>query len=167
MHLNKILKQLIVVLFILLITACNLKKNNEKNSYGNDLINTNDNLNTKQFFYNKKINRELQSNNIVYFDFDKSDIDIEYEDILNKQAIFLRENPSVNIIIEGHTDERGSPEYNIALGERRANIIKIYLQSKGVNSNQVSIVSYGKEKPAIYGHDESIFSKNRRAVIIY
>ncbi|MGP1957663.1 MAG: peptidoglycan-associated lipoprotein Pal [Arsenophonus sp. ER-QC15-MAG3] len=167
MHLNKILKQLIVVLFILLITACNLKKNNEKNSYGSDLININDNLSTKQFFYNKKINRELQSNNIVYFGFDKSDIDIEYEDILNKQAIFLRENPSVNIIIEGHTDERGSPEYNIALGERRANIIKIYLQSKGVNSNQVSIVSYGKEKPAIYGHDESIFSKNRRAVIIY
>ncbi|MGP1932351.1 MAG: peptidoglycan-associated lipoprotein Pal [Arsenophonus sp. ET-DL12-MAG3] len=166
MHLNKIFKQLIVVLFILLITACNFKKNNEKNSYGNNLIDTNNNLSTKEFFY-KKINRELQNNNIVYFDFDKSDIDIGYEDILNKQAIFLRENPSVNIIIEGHTDERGSPEYNIALGERRANIIKIYLQSKGVNSNQVSIVSYGKEKPAIYGHDESIFSKNRRAVIVY
>ena len=84
-----------------------------------------------------------------------------------EQLAFLRGNPSVKITVEGHADEKGTPEYNIALGERRANAVKMYLQSKGVNGEQIAIVSYGKEKPAVLGHDESAYAKNRRAVLAY
>ncbi|WP_180792269.1 OmpA family protein, partial [Vibrio parahaemolyticus] len=76
----------------------------------------------------------------------------EYAEMLDAHAAFLRSNPSVRVVVEGHADERGTPEYNIALGERRANAVKMYLQSKGVSGDQVSLVSYGKEKPAVLGH---------------
>ncbi|MGQ7179132.1 peptidoglycan-associated lipoprotein Pal, partial [Escherichia coli] len=82
-------------------------------------------------------------------------------------ANFLRSNPSYKVTVEGHADERGTPEYNISLGERRANAVKMYLQGKGVSADQISIVSYGKEKPAVLGHDEAAYSKNRRAVLVY
>lgn len=111
--------------------------------------------------------QELQSNNIVYFGFDKYDVAPEYAQILDQHAAFMRGNPSVKITVEGHADERGTPEYNIALGERRANAVKMYLQSKGVNGEQIAIVSYGKEKPAVLGHDETAYAKNRRAVLAY
>ncbi|MGP1955120.1 MAG: peptidoglycan-associated lipoprotein Pal, partial [Arsenophonus sp. NC-QC1-MAG3] len=84
-----------------------------------------------------------------------------------QHATFLRSNPSIKVIVEGHTDERGTPEYNIALGERRANTVKFYLQSKGVNGKQIAIISYGKEKPAIQDNDEAAYAKNRRAILVY
>ncbi len=87
--------------------------------------------------------------------------------MLDAHAAFLRNNPSYKVTVEGHADERGTPEYNIALGERRANAAKMYLQGKGVNGEQISIVSYGKEKPAVLGHTEADYAKNRRAVIVY
>ena len=71
------------------------------------------------------------------------------------------------MIIEGHADERGTPEYNIALGERRAAAVKSYLQANGASGEQLSIISYGKEKPAVLGHNEAAYAKNRRAVITY
>ncbi|MGL4959463.1 MAG: OmpA family protein, partial [Plesiomonas sp.] len=74
---------------------------------------------------------------------------------------------SYKVVVEGHADERGTPEYNIALGERRASAVKMYLQGRGVNAEQVSIVSYGKEKPAVLGHTEDAYAKNRRAVLVY
>ena len=79
----------------------------------------------------------------------------------------MRENPDAHIIIEGHTDERGTPEYNIALGERRARAVARYMQNLGVDVNQLSIVSYGEEKPLVVGHNENAWAKNRRAVINY
>ena len=87
--------------------------------------------------------------------------------MLDAHAAFLRNNPSYKVTVEGHADERGTPEYNIALGERRANAVKMYLQGKGVSADQISIVSYGKEKPAVLGHDEAAYAKNRRAVLVY
>lgn len=110
---------------------------------------------------------ELQRQNIVYFDFDKYDIRSDFADILNSHAAFLRSNPSYKIVIEGHADERGTPEYNIALGERRASAVQMYLQGKGVSASQMAIVSYGKEKPAALGHDENAYAKNRRAILVY
>ncbi len=74
----------------------------------------------------------------------------EYAQLLDAHAAFLRANPSVRITIEGHADERGTPEYNIALGERRANAVKMYLQGKGVSADQLAIVSYGKRKNLLY-----------------
>src|SRR5699024_5125464 len=85
---------------------------------------------------------QLKQTNIVYFGFDKYDVTSEYAQLLDAHAAFLRANPSVRITIGGHADERGTPEYNIALGERRANAVKMYLQGKGVSADQLSIVSY-------------------------
>ncbi|MFP3014679.1 MAG: peptidoglycan-associated lipoprotein Pal [Arsenophonus sp.] len=174
MKLNKMLKCLVLILSILIITACNSKKRNEKiipeknviNVKGRDVnvIDKNPKIITDQLTQ-KKI-QKFQSNNVVYFGFDKYDITKNYIQILDQYADFLRKNPYIYITVEGHTDARGTPEYNIALGERRANVVKIYLQSKGVNDEQISIVSYGKEKPAVIGHYENAYSKNRRSVLV-
>ena len=94
-------------------------------------------------------------------------INYEFTKALDEHAKFLISHPSFNIVIEGHADERGTPEYNISLGERRALAVKAYLQGRGVAASQISIMSYGKEKPAVLGHDEASYSKNRRAVIVY
>ncbi len=87
--------------------------------------------------------------------------------VLQANAKYLRSNPDARVVVEGHTDERGTPEYNIALGERRARSVARYLQNLGVDVNQISVVSYGEEKPVDPGHDESAWSKNRRAVLNY
>ena len=99
----------------------------------------------------------------VYFDFDKSDLRQDARDVLSKNAeILLKEKPSIRIQVAGNCDERGSAEYNLALGERRAKSAKQYLISLGVPANLLSIISYGKEKPAVNGHDEAALAKNRR-----
>ena len=110
--------------------------------------------------------QKLQQINTVYFDYDKYNVKSEYETLLNAHAVFIR-STNLNVVIEGHADERGTPEYNIALGERRASAVKSYLQGNGVSGEQLSIVSYGKEKPAVLGHNEAAYAKNRRAVITY
>lgn len=103
----------------------------------------------------------------VYFDFDKSDLRQDTRDALNKNAeILLKSQPKAKVRIEGHCDERGSAEYNLALGERRATSALQYLITLGVKADRLSTVSYGKEKPAVQGHDESAWSKNRRAEFI-
>lgn len=110
---------------------------------------------------------ELADNHTIYFAYNSENIQDQYLGVMQANAAYLKKNPEARVIIEGHTDERGTPEYNIALGERRANAVKMYLQSKGVAGDQVSLVSYGKEKPAVLGHTEADYAKNRRAVIAY
>ncbi len=110
---------------------------------------------------------ELKVSNLIYFGFDKYDIRPEFVQILDEHAELLRNNPSYRVMIEGHTDERGTPEYNIALGERRANAVAMYLQSNGVSEQQITIVSYGQERPDDPGHKEASYVKNRRAVLVY
>lgn len=165
MQLNKVLKGLMLVLPMLAVAACSSKKGNDKTGTENNVADSNASLSAEQLVHQQM--QELQSNNIVYFGFDKYDVTPEYAQLLDQHATFLRSNPSVKITVEGHADEKGTPEYNIALGERRANAVKMYLQSKGVNGEQIAIVSYGKEKPAVLGHDESAYAKNRRAVLAY
>ncbi len=109
----------------------------------------------------------LRSEHIVYFDFDKSTVSGEFSAILDAHAKFLSQNPNVSVLIEGHADERGTPEYNIALGERRAKAVETYLENMGVASSQLSVVSYGEEKPMVKDRTESAFAKNRRAVLVY
>lgn len=111
--------------------------------------------------------RNLQAINIIYFPVDKYYILPDFFSILKIHSDFLRNNRTYQIKIEGHTDERGTPEYNIALGERRAYSVKLYLQSQGVLSDQMEIVSYGKEKPVCFGHTEESYAKNRRVVLSY
>lgn len=100
---------------------------------------------------------------IIYFDFDKSDIRPDMRAVLDKKGRFLMSNPTYLIQIEGHCDERGTVEYNIALGHRRSQATKDYLISLGVDASRIDTVSYGEERPSDSGHDESAWSKNRRA----
>ena len=109
----------------------------------------------------------LRNNQTVYFDFDTAKLDADAYDLLAKHASFLAKNPSQRIVVEGHCDSRGTPEYNIALGERRAKSVETFLLNSGVSSSQVSVVSYGEEKPVVMGSPESAFAKNRRGVIVY
>jgi len=106
------------------------------------------------------------TNNVVYFDYDASTIKAEYQDIVSAYARYLTGNPVAKVRLEGHTDERGSREYNVALGENRANAVKAALTAAGVAPAQISVISYGKERPAVEGHDEAAWSKNRRVQII-
>ena len=110
---------------------------------------------------------ELESQQTVYFDFDRSTIKSEFFPVLRKHAEFLVKNPNQEVVIEGHTDSRGTPEYNIALGERRAKAVETFFQNEGVSASQISVVSYGEEKPAVMGSSEYAFAQNRRAVVVY
>ena len=107
------------------------------------------------------------ANRVVYFDFDKSDIKPEFLDTLTAHAKYLVANPSQKIRIEGYTDERGTVEYNIALGDRRAQAVRRFMLFQGVSESQITTVSYGEAHPADAGHDETAWAKNRRSVIVY
>jgi len=102
----------------------------------------------------------------IRFDYDKYDIRRVDEEILRENAAFLKKNPKMKIQIEGHCDERGTVEYNLALGERRANNTKRYLVSLGITSDRISTISFGKERPLDPGHNEEAWAKNRRAHIV-
>ncbi|HYX74638.1 MAG TPA: peptidoglycan-associated lipoprotein Pal [Steroidobacteraceae bacterium] len=103
----------------------------------------------------------------VYFDFDSSEIKGEGTDIVAAHAKYLAANATTRVRLEGHTDERGSREYNIGLGERRAQAVRRALLLQGAADAQISTVSYGEERPAVAGHDEAAWAKNRRVEIIY
>ncbi|MFO0995473.1 MAG: peptidoglycan-associated lipoprotein Pal [Alphaproteobacteria bacterium] len=102
----------------------------------------------------------------VYFDTDKSDIRADATKTLDGWSQWLAKNPSVTMVIEGNCDERGTREYNFALGERRANSVKNYLIARGVNPQRLSTISYGKERPAVLGSTEEAWAKNRRGVAV-
>ncbi len=102
----------------------------------------------------------------VFFETDSSTLTSEAQGTLDRQAAWLKQYSSVNVTVEGHCDERGTREYNLALGERRANAAKKYLVGAGVGANRVSTISYGKERPAVIGSDESAWGQNRRAVTV-
>ena len=109
----------------------------------------------------------LLAKRIVYFDFDSSEIKGDGTDIVAAHARYLTMNARVHVRLEGHTDERGSREYNIGLGERRAQAVRRALLLQGASDAQVSTVSYGAERPADAGHDEAAWAKNRRVEIVY
>ncbi len=109
----------------------------------------------------------LASQRVIYFDFDSSDIRSEYVDVIAAHGRFLAGNATVRVRLEGHTDERGSREYNIGLAERRAQTVRRALTLQGVQESQIATVSYGEERPAAAGSDENAWSKNRRVEIVY
>ncbi len=102
----------------------------------------------------------------VFFANDSSDVAVDGRAVLEKQAQWLKTYANVSITVEGHCDERGTREYNMALGERRANAVKNYLMSLGVDGSRINTISYGKERPAVMGNDESAWSQNRRGVTV-
>jgi peptidoglycan-associated lipoprotein len=102
----------------------------------------------------------------VFFDFDKSDLKPEARRTIERWAAWLRQYPQVTVTVEGHADERGTREYNIGLGERRAAAAKNYLVAQGIAANRVATISYGKERPAVIGSNEAAWSQNRRDVMV-
>ena len=102
----------------------------------------------------------------VFFDFDKSDLKPEARRTVERWAGFLKQYPNLTVTVEGHADERGTREYNLALGERRANSAKNFLVAQGIDARRVATISYGKERPAVVGSNEAAWSQNRRAVMV-
>ena len=104
---------------------------------------------------------------VVYFDFDKSEIKPEFQQIMACHAKYLQDRPTAQLRLEGNTDERGTREYNLGLGERRGNAVSSALQANGGSASQLTVISYGKEKPVCREHNEDCWSKNRRVEIVY
>jgi peptidoglycan-associated lipoprotein len=100
----------------------------------------------------------------IFFGYDQYDLSGEARTILDRQAQWLNQYPNTRVTIEGHADERGTREYNLALGERRANAVKNYLVSAGVSASRLNTISYGKEQPAVVGSDAQSWAQNRRSV---
>jgi len=114
-----------------------------------------------------EVAREMtQVGDRVFFVVDRYDLDAEARATLEKQAPLLRSQPTVGLLIEGHTDERGTREYNLALGERRANAVRDYLILLGVDQSRIRTLSYGQERPAVVGTGEDIWAQNRRSVTV-
>ena len=109
----------------------------------------------------------LLATRLVYFDFDSAEIKGAGTDVVAAHAKFLAAHPATRVRLEGHTDERGSREYNIGLGDRRAQSVRRALLLQGASDAQISTVSYGEERPAVLGHDEAAWAKNRRVEIVY
>ena len=150
---NKFVKSLLVAGSVAALAACS-SSSNDAGANG-------------QTFGGYSVEDLQQRYNTVYFGFDKYNIEAQYVQILDAHAAYLNATPASKVVVEGNTDERGTPEYNIALGQRRADAVKSFLAGKGVEGSKVSTVSYGEEKPAVLGHDEAAYSKNRRAVLAY
>ncbi|WNO61905.1 peptidoglycan-associated lipoprotein Pal [Rheinheimera sp. MMS21-TC3] len=176
MKLNNVLKSLLVALPVLTMAACSSTSSMDE-SDANTSANTQQQQEVVQVEtaapvvspaeqMRKKLD-SLRQENTIYFDFDRATIRPEFVASLEAHASFLTANPSVRVTIEGHSDERGTPEYNIALGERRALAVVQYLQNLGVSGGQISTVSYGEEKPLDRSRTEAGFAKNRRAVLVY
>ena len=112
-----------------------------------------------------QLDLEVNIGDRVFFDFDKSNLKPEARTTIERWAAWLKTYPQNRVVIEGHADERGTREYNLALGERRANSAMEYLISLGVDANRVRTISYGKERPAVLGSNENAWAQNRRAVV--
>ena len=162
MNLNKVLKGLLVAVPVLTLAACS--SNNETDA-GDANANANQAVVADQGLSDAEQLRQqleaLRQQNTIYFDFDKSDIRSEFASVLDAHAAFLRARTTISVTIEGHTDARGTPEYNIALGERRGQSVQKYLENLGVAAGQMSVVSYGEEEPVDAGNTEEAFAKNR------
>ena len=158
MTLSKILKNTFLVLMAsLILTACaTTKKVSRGNQMQGDVYTGTD---TVEYLASGVPDR-------VFFATNESVLTTASRDTLRKQATWLRENSEINVVLEGHADERGTREYNLALGERRANAAKDYLMTYGVSANRISVISYGKERPVDAGSNPLSWSKNRRSVTV-
>ena len=145
--------------------------NTEQNSASTEEIEITDNTATPiqmdevELTVEEKLSSELiDVGDRIFFGYDETTISDESAGTLQKQYQFLNRNPDLSVTITGHCDERGTREYNIALGERRASAVKNYLISLGIDANRIAVISYGKEKPTVEGHDDWAWAQNRTAV---
>tara|TARA_B100000700_G_scaffold280336_1_gene330145 strand:+ start:323 stop:805 length:483 start_codon:yes stop_codon:yes gene_type:complete len=157
MNLIKVYKNTFLVLMLsLVLSACATQKKSSDSQMQGDVYTGTD---TVKYLASGVPDR-------VFFATNESILTTKSRDTLRKQAAWLRKNSSINVVVEGHADERGTREYNLALGERRANAVKDYLMTYGISSNRISVISYGKERPVDSGSDPLAWSKNRRSVTV-
>ena len=152
---KKITNLLIVLLSTLVLSACSTAK--KSTSVGSGDV------------YTGSATVEYLASGVkdrVFFATNSSQLTTASRDTLRKQATYLRKNKNLNVVLEGHADERGTREYNLALGERRANSAKDYLMTYGISSDRISVLSYGKERPVDAGSNPLAWSKNRRSVTV-
>ena len=182
MNLNKILKNVfLVVIFGLLVTACATKKSVKTTTTATESSTTKtaetqkadpieklDALMQGDVYIGSDTVGELASGvpDRVFFATNETILTTASRETLRKQAAWLRQNSDVTVVVEGHADERGTREYNLALGERRANAAKDYLMTYGVSSDRIKVLSYGKERPVDSGSNPLSWSKNRRSVTV-
>lgn len=157
------LKLVAVLSAVFLLTACDTAPQSGAGAKGAGTHGTGENPNATPGSQD-----DLTSNvgDRVFFEYDSASVDNEGQETLKRQAEWLKKYSDVNVTVEGHCDERGTREYNLALGERRATSAKKYLASLGVSASRISTISYGKERPAVVGSDDSSWSQNRRAVTV-
>ena len=155
MMFNKNLKNILLVVFTtLILSACSTAK--KSGNIDGDVYTGKE---TVKFLASGVPDR-------IFFATNKSSLTTAARETLRKQATYLRKNKSLNVTIEGHADERGTREYNLALGERRANAAKDYLMTYGISGKRISVISYGKERPVNSGSDPLSWSQNRRSVTV-
>jgi len=161
MNLGNILKNtFLVITLCLVVSACASKKTTTSTAIGSQI---------QGDVYTGTDTVEYLAKGVpdrVFFATNESILTTKSRDTLRKQAAWLRENSSVNIVVEGHADERGTREYNLALGERRANAAKDYLMTYGISADRITVISYGKERPVDSGSNPLSWSKNRRSVSV-
>ncbi len=109
----------------------------------------------------------LLSQRVIWFAYDQATVESDYRDVIAIHARYLSENPSAKMVLEGHADERGTPEYNLALGEKRGKSVANLMRAQGASAGQISVVSFGEEKPVALCNDDSCWSQNRRVRIVY
>ena len=154
MMFNKNLKNILLVIFAtLILSACSTAKKS------GDVSDVYSGKETVKYLASGVPDR-------VFFATNKSSLTTAARETLRKQATYLRKNKKLNVTVEGHADERGTREYNLALGERRANAAKDYLMTYGISSDRISVLSYGKERPVDSGSNPLAWSKNRRSVTV-
>jgi peptidoglycan-associated lipoprotein len=158
MNLSKILKNaFLIILASLVLTACATKKSTETmGQIQGDVYTGTDSV---EYLASGVPDR-------VFFATNETVLTTASRETLRKQAAWLRKNSDINVVLEGHADERGTREYNLALGERRANSAKDYLMTYGISSDRISVLSYGKERPVDSGSNPLAWSKNRRSVTV-
>ena len=157
MNLSKILKNgFLILVASLVLTACATQKKENVGQMQGDVYTGTDSV---KYLASGVPDR-------VFFATNETILTTASRETLRKQAAWLRKNSDINVVLEGHADERGTREYNLALGERRANSAKDYLMTYGISSNRISVLSYGKEKPVDSGSNPLAWSKNRRSVTV-
>ena len=148
---------------IIFLTSCSSMNVTEESVYSEDVSTVR--VSSSESEYINYDSKAVFANATVYFDFDKSTLTSKSIQTLKSAVNALNNNSTIQITLSGHADERGTREYNLALGQRRAEAVSDYLTLNGISKNRITVKSYGEEKPAVYGQDEMSYSKNRRVEI--
>jgi len=158
-----------IILTLIVATACSTTDSNKGSSDSTDVTSDKYRVASSDLDTFTKIpgsSVDARANDRVFFAFDSAVLNSTSQKTLDKQVAWLKKNSNKNVIVEGHADERGTREYNIALGDRRANAVKKYLVNSGVSASRITTISYGKERPAVLGSNSAAWAENRRSVTV-